>query len=157
MTFYKSQLFLDLNSLLDRLRQMFDDPHIVAIRVLLNGEKVEVADLGFICDGDELLLVRDSDLLMEASGTTNTDALEANDTNSLASDLEMLGIEKPFHESTNSSTKNQSPMAASEVFQTPLSDCDWITLNIGGTKFVTCRSTIEMKVKILIHPGNTFV
>ena len=136
---------------------MFDDPNIVAIRVLLNGEKVEVADLGFICDGDELLLVKDSDLLMEASGTTNTDALEANDTNSLASDLEMLGIEKPFHESTNSSTKNQSPMAANEVFQTSRSDCDWITLNIGGTKFVTCRSTIEMKVKILMHPGNTFV
>ena len=125
---------------------MFDDPHIVGIRVLLNGEKVEVADLGFICDGDELLLVKESDLLMEASGTTNTDALEANDTTSLASDLEMLGIEKAFHLSSSSSTKNPSPLAATEVFQTPPSDRDWITLNIGGTKFVTCRSTIEMKV-----------
>ena len=141
-----SNFHLDLNNLLGRLRQVFDDPNIVGVRVLLNGEKIEVADLGFICDGDELLLVTDSDLLMEASGTTNTDALEPNDSTSLASDLEMLGIEKPFHQSSNSSTKNQSPVAATEVFQTPMSDIDWITLNIGGTRFVTCRSTIEMKV-----------
>ena len=137
--------FLDLGALLERLRAMFEDPNIVGIRVLLNGERVDVADLGFICDGDELLLVRDSDLLMEASGTTNTDALELNDTNSLASDLELLGVEKNFHENLNS-TKNQSPLAATEIVPAQIPNSDWITLNVGGTKFVTCRSTIEMKV-----------
>ena len=137
--------FLDLNALLERLRSMFEDQNIVGIRVLLNGERVDVADPGFICDGDELLLVREADLLMEASGTTNTDALELNDTNSLASDLELLGVDKTFHESLNSKI-NQSPLAATEIVPDQIPNCDWITLNVGGTKFVTCRSTIEMKV-----------
>ena len=124
---------------------MFDDSNIIGIRVLLNGERVDVADLGFICDGDELLVVRESDILMEASGTTNTDALELNDTTSLASDLELLGIEKNFDRSTNL-TSAQSPVLATEVIPSQILNCDWITLNVGGTKFVTCRSTIEMKV-----------
>ena len=124
---------------------MFDDSNIIGIRVLLNGERVDVADLGFICDGDELLLVRESDILMEASGTTNTDAVELNDTTSLASDLELLGIEKHFDGTTNF-TNGQSPVVTTDVIPSQIPNCDWITLNVGGTKFVTCRSTIEMKV-----------
>lgn len=136
---------IDLGALLERLRNMFDDSNIIGIRVLLNGERVDVADIGFICDGDELLLVRESDLLMEASGTTNTDVLELNDATSLASDLEFLGIERNFDQSTNL-TNNESPVVATEVIPSQISNGDWITLNVGGTKFVTCRSTIEMKV-----------
>ena len=126
---------------------MFDDSNIVGIRVMLNGERVDVADIGFICDGDELLLVRESDLLMEASGTSNDDDddLERNETNSLSSDLEQLGIENNEISSPNITHKDPS-MSAVEVVPLRSLGYDWVILNVGGTKFVTCRSTIEMKV-----------
>ena len=125
---------------------MFEDPNIVGVRVLIKGERVDVADLGFICDGDELLVVKESDLLMEASReSSNTDNLELDDVNSLASDLENLATENAFPLSS-ALTKNQLCLADSKIDQPQLSISDWLTLNVGGTKFVTCRSTIEMKV-----------
>ena len=127
---------------------MFDDSTIVGIRVLLNGERVDVADLGFICDGDELLLVRESDLLMEASITSNNDELQLNETSSLTSDVERLGIE---------SNGASSPNTTNNLEASQFKGTDWVTLNVGGTKFVTCRSTIETKVKELIAITRIYV
>ena len=127
---------------------MFDDSTIVGIRVLLNGERVDVADLGFICDGDELLLVRESDLLMEASITSNNDELQLNETSSLTSDVERLGIE---------SNGASSPNTTNNLEASQFKGTDWVTLNVGGTKFVTCRSTIETKVTELIAITRIYV
>ena len=126
---------------------MFNDIDIVGIRVLVNGERVDVADLGFICDGDELLLVRESDILLESSGTTNNDELGISDVNSVPSGcLEPLEI---GHEDVSSpvSSHKRTITPVFEAIPSQISSSEWITLNVGGTRFVTCRSTIEMKVQ----------
>ena len=136
--------FLDISNLLERLRNMFDDPQIVGVRVILNGEQVDVADLGFICDGDELIIVRESELAMEASGSTNTQEVDDNETRSVVSNLEESESEDTFD--PRASNNHSSLLAETDI--TPILPLvsDWITLNVGGTKFMTCRSTIEMKV-----------
>ena len=119
---------------------MFNDTDIVGIRVLVNGERVDVADLGFICDGDELLLVRESDILLESSGTANNAELGVDDVNSIPPEcLEPLEV------------SNESVI---EGISSQTLPSDWITLNVGGTRFVTCRSTIEMKVEKLPNMFN---
>ena len=125
---------------------MFDDPQIVGVRVMLNGERVDVADLGFICDGDELIIVRESELAMEASGSTNTQEVDGNETNSVDSNLEESESEDTFDPCPRASNNHSSLLAETNI--TPILPLvsDWITLNVGGTKFMTCRSTIEMKV-----------
>ena len=125
---------------------MFDDPQIVGVRVLLNGERVDVADLGFICDGDELIIVRESELVMEASGSTNTQEVDDNETRSVVSNLEESESEDTFDPGTRASNNHSELLAETDI--TPILPLvsDWITLNVGGTKFMTCRSTIEMKV-----------
>ena len=125
---------------------MFDDPQIVGVRVMLNGERVDVADLGFICDGDELIIVRESQLALEASGSTNTQEVDGNETNSVDSNLEESESEDTFDPGPRASNNHSSLLAETDI--TPILPLvsDWITLNVGGTKFMTCRSTIEMKV-----------
>ena len=125
---------------------MFDDPQIVGVRVMLNGERVDVADLGFICDGDELIIVRESQLALEASGSTNTQEVDGNETNSVDSNLEESESEDTFDPCPRASNNHSSLLAETDI--TPILPLvsDWITLNVGGTKFMTCRSTIEMKV-----------
>ena len=127
---------------------MFDDPQIVGVRVMLNGERVDVADLGFICDGDELIIVRESELVMEASGSTNTQEVDDNETRSVVSNLEESESEDTFDPGTRASNHHSSLLAETDI--TPILPLvsDWITLNVGGTKFMTCRSTIEMKVTV---------
>ena len=125
---------------------MFDDPQIVGVRVMLNGERVDVADLGFICDGDELIIVRESELVMEASGSTNTQEVDDNETRSVVSNLEESESEDTFDPGTRALNNHSELLAETDI--TPILPLvsDWITLNVGGTKFMTCRSTIEMKV-----------
>ena len=127
---------------------MFDDPQIVGVRVMLNGERVDVADLGFICDGDELIIVRESELVMEASGSTNTQEVDDSETRSVVSNLEESESEDTFEPGTRASNHHSSLLAETDI--TPILPLvsDWITLNVGGTKFMTCRSTIEMKVTV---------
>ena len=127
---------------------MFDDPQIVGVRVMLNGERVDVADLGFICDGDELIIVRESELAMEASGSTNTQEVDDNGTRSVVSNLEESESEDTFDPGPRASNNPPSLLNESDIAAICPLVSDWITLNVGGTKFMTCRSTIEMKVTV---------
>ena len=138
---------------------MFNDPTIMGIRVIVNGERVEGADLDFICDGDELLVVREADILLEASTSTT-----ANDDASFEQ-MSSTDLERHFGIEENRIVASSSPIAprrhtaasprqnmdsptteTSHQNSQPRSADEWITLNVGGTKFLTCRSTIEMKV-----------
>jgi len=94
-----------LGSLLSGLRILFNDDCIIG--VMCDKRQVEVADLDWIQDEDDLSIItsRDHDVT-------------------------------PTQLSVNASAESVS--AAVE-------DTDWVTLNVGGTHFSTCKSTLLIK------------